>query len=142
MSHEDLDRALSGLPREHARPEFTRRVLERIGQAPASRPARTPRWAWAAAAALVVVAIAAIGGTRWQAGERTRAARIELAEFQAEHQRLAAELAALRRAPRPQASMLLVGGDDRGEIVIDLERLVPPSGIESPVRRTSGAPGR
>lgn len=142
MNREELRQALSELNRESAREDFTARVLERIDAPRTTAAGDAPRWAWVAAAAVVVVMIAGIGGTRWHAAQRAEAARVELARFQAEHDRLAAELAALRHATSRRSPVLLVGGDEQGEIVIDLERLTLPPGGVPPVRRTSGPAGR
>jgi len=128
------------LPRERARAGFTARVMARIDEPrAASIPAR-PAWAWAAAA--VLIAVVAFGGLRWQAERRAtlraEAARVELAEMQLEHARLAAELRALRREPGPRPPVVLVGGDDRAELVIDFDRLAGGTRPASSVQRTSG----
>ncbi len=128
------------LPRERARPGFTGRVLARLDE-PGAAPAR-PRRAWALAAVLALGAVAVVGGMRWQeesrAQRRAEVARAELAAMQREHARLASELQALRREPEPLPPVVLVGGDERAELVIDLGRLVRAPSPGPGVRRTSG----
>ena len=62
----------------------------------------------------MLLAVVGFGGLRWQAErratQRTEAARVELAEMQLEHARLAAELQALRHEPGPRPPVVLVGG--------------------------------
>lgn len=136
---------IRALPRERARAAFAARVLARIDELPAGVVPVRPGWAWAAAAA-VLIAVVGFGGLRWQAErratERTEAARVELAAMQLEHARLAAELQALRREPGPRPPVVLVGGDDRAELVIDFDRLAARTRPASSVRRTSGPVAR
>ena len=141
MNDESPRETIRELPRERARAGFTARVLARIDEPRAgSIPAR-PAWAWAAAA-VVLIAVFAFGGLRWQAERRAtlraEAARVELAEMQLEHARLAAELRALRREPDPRPPVVLVGGDDRAELVIDFDGLSGRTRPASRVQRTSG----
>ncbi len=142
MNDEYPREAIRELPHERARPGFTDRLMARVDvSGPASGVAR-PSWAWAAAAAVALLGVAGIGGLRWQAERRaerrTDAARAELAVMQVEHARLAAELATLRRSPASGAPVLVIGGDDRGELVIDLDRLARASRSRPGVQRTSG----
>jgi hypothetical protein len=132
------------LPRERARPGFTARVLARLDQ-PGAAPAR-PRRAWALAAGLALCAVAAAGGLHWREESRARrraeVARAELAAMQREHARLASELQALRREPVPRRPVVLVGGDERAELVIDLAGLARAPSPGPGVRRTSGPVAR
>ncbi|MCU0224653.1 MAG: hypothetical protein MUF27_11410 [Acidobacteria bacterium] len=128
------------LPRERARLGFTARVLARLDE-PGTAPAR-PRRAWALAAVLALCAVAAVGGLRWQAENRAHrraeTARAELAAMLREHARLAAELQALRRDSGPRSPVVLVGGDERADLVIDLGRLARGGPAPEPgIRRTS-----
>lgn len=128
------------LPRERVRDGFTGRVLARLDE-PRAAGYLPASWTWAAAAA-VLLAVVAFGGLRWQAerraDQRAEAARVELAEMLQEHARLATELEALRRDPGSRPPVVLVGGDDRAELVIDLDRLADASRPAPGVRRTSG----
>ena len=130
------------LPRERARPGFAARVMARIDEPHAGPIRARPGWAWVAAAAAVLIAVAGFGALRWQAErratQRTEAARVELAEMLLEHARLAAELQALRHEPGPRPPVVLVGGDDRAELVIDFDRLAGGTRPASSVQRTSG----
>ena len=130
------------LPRERARAGFTARVMARIDEPHAGPVRARPGWAWAVAAAAVLLAVVGFGGLRWQAERRAtvraEAAREELAEMQLEHARLAAELQALQREPGPRPPVVLVGGDDRAELVIDFDRLAGRTRPASSVQRTSG----
>jgi cytochrome c-type biogenesis protein CcmH/NrfG len=140
VSDDSLRETIRELPREQARPGFTARVLARIDRPGAARA--RPRRAWAIAAAVTLSAVTLFGGLRWQAESRAHrraaAARAELAAMQREHARLAAELEALLREPGPRPRVVLVGGDDRAELVIDLDRLAREPQHAPGVRRTSG----
>ena len=132
------------LPRERARAGFTACVVARIDGSPA-----VPAWpgrAWAVPAAAVLCSVIAFGGLRWQAErraiQRAEAARVELAAMQLEHARLAAELEALRREPDRRPPVVLVGGDDRAELVIDFNRMATGARPVSSVHRTSGPVAR
>jgi hypothetical protein len=116
--------------------------MARLDEPRAGAASARPGWAWAVAAAAVLLSAVALGGLRWQAErravQRADAARVELAAMQLEHSRLAAELEALRREPGPRPPVVLVGGDDRAELVIDFERMAGRTRPASGVRRTSG----
>ena len=141
MNDESPRETIRELPRERARAGFTARVMARIDEPHAGPVRARPGWAWVAAAAAVLIAVVGFGGLSWQAGrratQRAEAARVELAEMQLEHARLAAELRALRREPGPRSSVVFVGGDDRAELVIDFDRLAAGTGSASSVQRTS-----
>ncbi len=142
MNDEYPREAIRELPQERARPGFTGRVMARLDEPGATSGMTRPGRTWAAAAAVVLFAVAGFGGLRWQAERRAErradAARTELAVMQVEHARLAAELAALRRNPAAGAPVLVIGGDDRGELVIDLDRLARAPRSGPAVQRTSG----
>jgi hypothetical protein len=148
VNDESPREAIRELPRERARAGFTARVMARIDEPRAGAASARPGWAWAAAAAAAAVLLSAValGGLRWQAErravQRADAARVELAAMQLEHSRLAAELEALRREPGPRPPVVLVGGDDRAELVIDFERMAGRTRPAPSVRRTSGPVAR
>ena len=114
--------ALRALPREAADERFTEDLMRRIvaeRPAPASAPLLRPRWALAAAALVALVAVP-IG---WQAVERQQAESLRqerLATLRDEYRRLQAELERVNRLARTAEPVLLLGGDDRHDYVLDL----------------------
>jgi hypothetical protein len=111
-----LKDALLELPREHARPGFTARVLNRL-DAPERRHALIPRFALSAALA---VALAITAGVLVDARRNALAdaqARQALAEIRAEHARLEREVQDLS-----QPSVVYLGGNEDVDLVLDLGR--------------------
>ncbi len=118
MEDQRLGDLLRELPREHARPGFTARVLERL-EAPA--PARRPsaRLVLAAAALVFLTAVSAGLLIDRQSGAResleaARAQRI-LQDLRAEHERLERELRELSQPP-----VVYIGGNEEVDLVLDL----------------------
>ena len=116
MNHDDPIESLQQLPRIHARPGFTRAVLERLENAHPT-PRRQPRLAFAVAAGLILV----VSGLQLQ---DHRAQRAALARDIAQMKQ---ELSSIRaQTPEP---VMLVGGTEEMDYVIDLrpsrERAVP-----------------
>ena len=118
--------ALARLPRETAAPDFTARVLARVGK-PAGEGESTDweiglPWSrgWTAfAASLALVSV--ISAWQWERQERRRDWLGEVEALRRESQTLGAELSDLRAAE--QAPIVYLGGDDRVDLVLDLEEL-------------------
>lgn len=135
MSHDSsrdpLREALRSLPRARPADDFTDRVVAGIaGDHAGRRPPLTLRWAAAAALAIAGVVAALtlppLAGSGDPAAARERRARVEALE--AERLRLAAELDEIRRLAadlREPAPVLYLGGDERVDLVLDLDRLIP-----------------
>lgn len=129
MEDHRLGDLLRELPREHARPGFTARVLNWL-DAPADRQLRwRPRLALAGAmAAVAAVAISAgvlmdrpVGSG--QAIETAEAQRI-LRELRAEHGRLEQELHDMSEPP-----VLYLGGNEDVDLVLDLRNVHDAEGV-------------
>lgn len=118
-----LDDLLRTMPREQAPDDFARAVLARVKRPPEPRPRLRLAVAGAVAAALLVA-----GGT-WLsgAGAGERELRAEIASLRDQHQQLQHQLTELRQ--RLSAPTVVVGGNDRVDYVLDLERL--SSGIST-----------
>ncbi|MBW8879267.1 MAG: hypothetical protein JF614_30380 [Acidobacteria bacterium] len=123
MEDQRLTDLLRELPREHARPGFTARVLDVLE--PLDAPRRmAPRWSFrlataVAAATLVAVAISA-GALRGGARQHREAvqARQTLEELRAEHGRLEQELREISAPP-----VVYLGGDEKVDYVLDLGKM-------------------
>jgi hypothetical protein len=131
MGEEELDRLLALLPPRTAAPDFTRRVLERLGRRP---PARAPRLRLAAAACLILIVLAGAAVSVFH----QRRERARLAAIRAEQRQIAAELEVLKRATRVADPVVYLGGDDRVDYVLDLRQFQPVQ----PASRRSAPPAR
>ncbi|HEX3553275.1 MAG TPA: hypothetical protein VIA62_08600 [Thermoanaerobaculia bacterium] len=126
MEDQRLTDLLRELPREHARPGFTARVLDVLEPLDASRrtaPRRSFRLAPAlAAATLVAVAISAGALMElWRGARQHRdavQARQTLQELRAEHGRLEQELRDMSAPP-----VVYLGGDEKVDYVLDLGKV-------------------
>ena len=117
MKDHRLGELLRELPREHARPGFTARVLNRL-ESPERTPA-IPRLALAGAlAAFVAVGASMLMDARQEAMETARA-RQTLEQIRAEHLRLAQEVRDLS-APPP---VVYLGGNEKVDLVLDLGKV-------------------
>jgi hypothetical protein len=121
MEDQYLGELLRELPREQARPGFTRRVLSRLDPATAAPGAapRRPRLAAAVAAAALALTIGGVAvHDRIEAQRAARIARAErtLRELRAEHGQIQRELAALPDEPQ----VFYVGGTDDMDLVVHL----------------------
>ncbi len=121
-----LDELLQGLPRVQASEGFTGRVLAGLERRP-RRATRSGAVGWAAAAALLLVALI-VGGLRVEqqqtAGERASRA----AELRSEHESLQRDLARLKSQAEQERPVVYLGGTDQIDLVLDLtsvERPVP-----------------
>ena len=131
MEDQRITELLRELPRERARSGFTARVLARLDepQAPVRRwPARLAPVALAASLVLVVVAGSVIRDQRREAKalEAVRALR-------AEHSRIERELQELSSAP----PVYYLGGDEDVDLVMDLRKVQPDSGVKPAAVRYS-----
>jgi hypothetical protein len=121
MEDHRLGDLLRELPREHARPDFTARVLERLEtSASALRP-----HAWLVLAAAAAVAVAAVSTgflIDRQTASRNAIAAAQaqqiLQDLRAEHGRLQRELRELSRPP-----VVYVGGNEDVDLVVDLGKV-------------------
>jgi hypothetical protein len=121
MEDNRLGELLRELPREHARANFTARVLERL-EGPAQAP-RTRPWLVLAAAAAATVAAVTTGVLieRQSASRETiEAAKAQqiLQDLRAEHGRLQREVQELSRPP-----MVYIGGNEDVDLVLDLGKV-------------------
>lgn len=142
MSDQELRDALRSLPRHGASPGFTRRVLSRCERSrlPLSllrslRPAPVVAVVLALALAIAVPFVLpvadgpesapAAAGSRFAEARPVgaRAAEPRREQLRAERARLAAELEELKRLAASPDPVLYVGGDDRYELVLDVERM-------------------
>lgn len=125
-SEERLRAALRALPAADPGPAFTARVLSRLATAPSRAPRRRVP-AWAAAAAVMAVLIAALwGGRAALKVQRTAALRSETEE-------LARELEALRQAAERPAPVLYLGGNEEVDLVLDLSTLPLAAAVPAPL---------
>lgn len=133
MNDTELAQLLSSLPREKAGADFTARVMARVGAG--SRPEQTasvlsfpaerrrlPSWSgWLmAAAALLAVGL---GFREWQHRQEVEETMRRIAELRGQYQELASELDDLRRESARSRPVVYVGGTDKVDFVVDLERL-------------------
>ncbi len=120
---------LRELPREHARPGFTARVLAGLDAEPRQVAHWTFRLAPAKpailAAALLAIAVTAGALIEWRGGVRahreTVQARQTLEELRAEHGRLQQELRAISETTEPP--VVYLGGDEKVDYVLDLGKV-------------------
>jgi hypothetical protein len=112
MEDHRLGDLLREMPREHARPGFTARVLRRL-EAPEPRRA-LPRLALAGALAALAVTAGVLVDARRDAREAIQA-RQALQEIRAEHGRLQREVQELSRPP-----VMYLGGNENVDLVLDL----------------------
>lgn len=120
MSEDPIKRALSGLPRESARPGFVNQVLARLPRQRAERPAWMRPWVLAAAG----LALAGVYLAAWQWEQKSRAAdeKQRRAALLQEHDELAAELERLRELSVRERPVLYLGGNEQLDVVLDLGR--------------------
>ncbi len=163
MSDQELRDALRSLPRPGASPGFTRRVLSRCKRRrlppsflrtlrPAPVVAATLALALALAAPFVLPvadgpeSAPAVSDPRAAEGRPIESGSAEPSRerLRAERARLAAELEELKRLAASPDPMLYVGGDDRYELVLDVERMAAARAGRSggPVPATYRTTGR
>lgn len=113
---------LRELPREHARPGFTARLLDKLGT-----DEKPPWWVSrfslvAAMTALAALAVSTGVLTDWRLGPRksidAAEARQALEEIRAEHGRLERELREISELP-----VVYLGGDEKVDLVLDLGKV-------------------
>jgi hypothetical protein len=120
MEDHRLGDLLRELPREHARPGFTARVLHRL-DAPERTPRRSFRLALAGAMAVALAVSAGVlmdrqAGSR-EAIEATEARQI-LRELRAEHGRLERQFREMSQPP-----VVYIGGNENVDLVLDLGKV-------------------
>ena len=124
MEDHSVGRLLRELPRETARPGFTQRVLARLDE-PAKSAAFASGWRLRLAVAAVALLVVASAGVirHEQSREAARAAETRrlLQEIRAEHDRIEQELRAL-------SEPIYVGGDERMDLVVDLDKVPAEAG--------------
>ena len=116
MEDHRLGNLLKEIPREHARPGFTARVMNRQ-DAPEQRGALIPRFALSAALALFLAVTAGVLIQARREAVADAQARQALAEIRAEHTRLEREVQDLS-----QPSVVYLGGNEDVDLVLDLGR--------------------
>jgi len=121
MEDHRLGELLRELPREHARANFTARVLERL-EGPARAPRPRPWLVLAAAAAAMAVAVTTGALIERQSASREtiEAAQAQqiLQDLRAEHGRLQRELRELSQPP-----MVYIGGNEDVDLVLDVGKV-------------------
>ena len=123
-----LFRALQSLPREHARPGFTDRVLHRIGDLE-NRPEVSVfagRWRWplvAVAAAAVCLVAFSTGAKDWWHQHQQRQGLARLASIDNERRALLVELESLQQQMTRARPRIYVGGTNDVDFVLDVDRL-------------------
>ena len=119
MEDDRIGNLLRDLPREHARPGFTARVLERLDGGPEDVPRWTFRFTLAtAAAALAAVAVSAVVLTGSRESMEAARAKQALEALRAEHGRLEQELQEMSQPP-----VVYLGGDENVDLVLDLGKV-------------------
>jgi hypothetical protein len=121
MEDHRLGDLLRELPREHARADFTARVLERLASpAPAPRPRGRLALAVAAAALAAAVATGVVVERQSAARQTIEAARAQriLQDLRAEHGRLQRELRELSQPP-----VVYIGGNEDVDLVLDVGKV-------------------
>jgi len=120
---EKLTRTLGSLPREGARPGFTAGVMRRL-ESPRRPPVRRlVRQPWlVATAALLLLAFAFGAREAWHLRQQ-QVALAQLEQLEAERQALEAELRGLRRRVAEARPEVYLGGDNRLDLILDLEQL-------------------
>jgi hypothetical protein len=118
-----LTQSLGSLPRESARPGFTAGVLRRL-EGPRRPPVRRlVRQPWlVATAALLLLAVAFGAREAWHLRQR-QVALAQLEQLESERQALEAELRSLRRRVAEARPEVYLGGDNRLDLILDLEQL-------------------
>ena len=139
MSHDPLRDALKALPRDRAPLGFTRRVVERLDEEPRRTASLLPGWAVAVATTAALL-LAVTPFVLRPSGDSQRADG-EIERLQQERQRVLSEIESLRqRAARP-LPVVYLGGDEKVDLVLDLDELVRrrgPARAEPAVYRPSG----
>jgi len=118
---ERLTAEIARLPEARAPEGFTRRVLERLEAPPRRRRATVLRWAAAAGALALTVALLAPHRSPPDR-EVELAARTEA--LRREHEALRRELEALRELADEAAPVLYIDGDERYDYVVDLRPML------------------
>ena len=133
MEDHRLGDLLRELPREHAHPGFTARVMKSLDSPERAAP-RSPRLALAASAAVAILAMAGVLIDR-QAGPRdpirTLQAEQALQELRAEHGRLRQELQELSQPP-----VVYIGGNEDVDLVLDLGQVRESEGAKPAAYRS------
>lgn len=138
-----LDAALKNLPREKASPGFGAKVLTRWKEqegavaeqarvlpfAQRSRRPALPLWI-AVAAALI---LAALGAREWQHRRDQEEALRRIAELRARYEALADTLEELRMEAAAARPVVYLGGNEKLDLVLDLEQLADAKGQPQPM---------
>jgi hypothetical protein len=119
MEDHRLGELLRELPREHARPGFTARVLQRL-EAPARTAPHGWRLALAAALTAAVLSAGALIGRRPGPPDslETAQARQILHDLRIEHERLEREWREMAQPP-----VVYIGGNESMDLVLDLGKV-------------------
>ena len=125
MEDHRLGDLLRELPREHARPGFTARVIAKL-DSPERAPRRSFRFALAGAMGMVAIAISTgvLMDHRAESIQATEARRM-LEEIRAEHGRLEQEIHELSQPP-----LVYIGGNEDVDLVLDLGQVSESEGAK------------
>jgi uncharacterized protein YaeQ len=138
MKDRRMDELLRTLPKERAREDFTSGLIQRLDSG--APPRQRMRFALAMAAAAVLLAAASIGVWWWQQSDKEEL-KEQIAQLRVEHQALTQELSQMRRQSTSIRPVLYLGGDERMDYVLDLNKLVrrrQAGSHEVPIKYTGG----
>jgi len=131
MDDRELNRELRALPRAHAPPGFTGRVLARLEPAPSR--SRGPGRMMALATALLLLAAVALPLAVWRYQAQRRASiEHEIAALRAEQEALRVRLGTIQRQVDRTPTIVYLGGDDQVDYVIDLDWLLQAKAQSAP----------
>jgi hypothetical protein len=123
QADQSLDRRLEELPRIGARDGFTQQVLTGLDDRVAASSASPARLAWIGAAALVLVALLALGVVYQQQRAADLAYRRQVKELRSRYEQLLDEVVSIRQEAVTPETRLYLGGDESLDLMLDLNRL-------------------
>lgn len=124
MSDDPVLDALRALPRERAGPGFTAALLRSAQGAPET--AATPWSRPLVALALLGLLVSGLAAWSWERERRREELRGQVHALIREQRELEQAFAELRRASARQPRLLYLGGNERADFVLDLDRLDSP----------------
>ena len=121
--HQDaLTDALANLPRQRPSDGFTREVLAELSRRAPAPADSSGRLIWMTVMSLILVSLLALGYgyQRQQAAKRDYRAQVE--ELRSRYQELLDEVATVRQEASTPENRLYLGGDERVDLVLDLDQ--------------------